>query len=349
MDQKLCRFNDSQESKSVPPGLSPDNADDIWHKVRKLGDAEPVGFLPLYSRWRMNVYSGVVQRLEKLSGRLQATDGSDVCQFIFDLADRDRLAGTCEWFLLRAEFHTWIAKDCKKPILWLNGEQGTGKTTLCAAAIRYLLSSDNTTKARGGDSLSISPEPPFEPAIIHHFLSRNNSVKFKSLLQSLARRLVEFLIKRESGQVPSYIEPFLSRQYLSLRMTQDLVRTILEAIPLTFIFIDGLDEVKCASVSAPHGSSSSSEVEKLVGFLVQEVLDHPSRVRLWLSSQAILDIQVHTLLASRSDGITEMRLTTQDTREDLETYVTHHMQSVTNDGGGDIKLRQALFRLDTGN
>ena len=58
----------------------------------------------------------------------------------YDHSLRSRLEGTCDWFLQREQFQTWMATHAASEarILWIHGPPGFGKTILTARLIHHL-------------------------------------------------------------------------------------------------------------------------------------------------------------------------------------------------------------------
>lgn len=251
-------------------------------------------------------------------------------QDTFEKADRDHHRGTCEWLFDRNEFKTWIADDSARPVLWLNGKHGAGKTVLCAAAIRHL-------------SLNI-PLPQTDPrnlstsknslTVVRQFLSKDAYVPRRQLLRMTAAQLMDSLIKMDLDSIPNSILPFLNISNDDSTTLESLIHAILLELPLTYIFIDGLDDAEYTDIpmSTPT-SHPPMDVKLFVEFLIKEASKNPEKMRLWLGSQPLPDIRQYVCnpKLSEPDSIGEIQLTTNDTYDDIMRYLSHYIPSSTRD------------------
>jgi hypothetical protein len=232
----------------------------------------------------------------------------------------------------RAEFNAWVEKDSEKPVLWLNGKHGAGKTVLCAAATRRLpqLGQGTWSPAGNSDTKQSSPNP-LSPFIIRQFFSKDEYIPPRQLFGAIATQLVDALIKMAYDAVPESIEPFLHVNNNSAENLQRLIHATLLELPLTYIFVDGLDEAEYAENPKREGANWTTrppdDVKDFVQFLIQEARKTPAKVRVWLSSQPLPDIRTYVYDAKWSGAIGEIQVTKDDTQEDITNYFSHHMPS----------------------
>ncbi|KAK7928165.1 hypothetical protein PG985_005163 [Apiospora marii] len=229
-------------------------------------------------------------------------DGSvnDLCQDILS----DRTTGTCKWILEHPTFQKWKGVDCERPILWLNGKHGSGKTYLCAS-VADAISSEESKK--GIAFLRITsgqdwPKSYLIRTLTYQLLNRIRTLDMKDLA-SLERLI-------SNGPDSCNIE--------------ELIRHCLQLLPITFILIDGLDEVELAATPPDHNPNNSG-LPSFVKFLIKQATGLPQKVRLWCSSQATQSVR-GKMLDPNWNKIAQISLTTADTAGDILSYIKSEMQ-----------------------
>ncbi|KIL83583.1 hypothetical protein FAVG1_13203 [Fusarium avenaceum] len=244
-------------------------------------------------------------------------------QFSNDTYDRaQNLDGTCEWLFVREEFRAWVNTETH-PVLWLSGKHGAGKTVLCAAAIRHLLKTDRQpfdAQQTGQNSFSYCSK-----AIVQQFFSKDEHITLRRSFGTVASQLVDVLLKADPATVPTTIEPFLNVRHDTCEKLQDLIHALLLELPLTFIFVDGLDEAEYVDPEhpVPVDHQPTNEVNRFVEFLIQQAHEMPSKVRVWLSSQPLPAIRQYICAPRWSSTVYEIPLTTNDTERDIIRYFSH--------------------------
>lgn len=259
---------------------------------------------------------------------MKASDS--ISQDTYDKASRDRLEETCEWLFKRAEFKTWVDKDSPRPVFWLNGKHGAGKTVLCAAAIRHL--SNESMPSSGEHASAPKSKGSSSRNIVRLFLSKDEYIPTRLLLGTIATQLIDELIKVADDVLPASVEPFLEVKNDDTEKLWNLIKSILLELPLTYILIDGLDEVQYAEVSKRKGSTRTTDLLKelqfFVEFLIQVARDNPSQVRVWLSSQPLPDISESVCNPEWTGAVGVVQLTTDDTQQDIRKYLVKEFQAL---------------------
>lgn len=148
-----------------------------------------------------------------------------------------RLPGTCNWIFDQQEFIDWAKKDIsgpKRPLLWIHGQAGFGKTVLCAQIVKRLI--------ENGDR-----------PVAHFFLSSN----FDSRDDPYAA--LRSCVLQLSSNYPVAFElacdkwSEMTDQAMASRLVIiQLLGQILEEIPWCTLVIDGLDE--CTAVRKEQGN-----------------------------------------------------------------------------------------------
>jgi hypothetical protein len=225
----------------------------------------------------------------------------------------------------RQEFRAWVDTETH-PVLWLNGKHGAGKTVLCAATIRHLLKADKLSP--DGEKNGQEPFNHRPKAIVRQFFSKDEHIALRRQYGTVAAQLVDSLLQTSPDTVPAAIEPFLNARNDTLEKLKDLIRALLLELPLTFIFVDGLDEAEYAAVPEhpqPPDRQPTKEVSNFVEFLMQQACEMPSKVRVWLSSQPLPAIQHYVRSSKWSSAVCEIQMTTNDTELDIIRYFSRQM------------------------
>lgn len=166
------------------------------------------------------------------------------------LRKKDRAAGTCEWILKNEKFiQWWRAKD--RPLLWISGSPGAGKSTLCSAIVESLESNRHAGEIIAYhfiDGRFKNSKPAFEVlgTIVIKMLSQGISGKLRDQLTILLNDLDAAGEQLSS----SYIREFLIRIRHSLRAEETL-----------YLILDGLDDVE----------ESQSAIDLIREILCQEI------------------------------------------------------------------------------
>ncbi|KAK3941751.1 hypothetical protein QBC46DRAFT_448417 [Diplogelasinospora grovesii] len=193
------------------------------------------------------------QRLAALRDGIKASDSSS--KDSFEKAAHDHLPGTCEWLFHRAEFNAWVRKDSEKPVLWLNGKHGAGKTVLCAAATRRLpqLGQGTSSPAGNSDIKHSSPNPP-SPVIIQTNPRRAGGIATHIFVDGLDEAEYAENPKREgansTARPPDDVRDFVQFLIQEAWKTPAKVRVWLSSQPLrdirTYVY-----DAKCHHMPSP--------------------------------------------------------------------------------------------------
>ncbi|KAK4463184.1 hypothetical protein QBC42DRAFT_250727 [Cladorrhinum samala] len=135
--------------------------------------------------------------------------------------------GTCRWFFGQREFRKWVAQETEHPILWLYGAPGAGKTVLCTAAIQWV------------------KEHKGKHTTVFSYITDNTEFSRFQFLWNLASQLLDNLkgsLSQLSG--PPNLEAFLRLRWEDSASLERLISLLLDVLPSTYIFIDGLDEAE---------------------------------------------------------------------------------------------------------
>jgi hypothetical protein len=132
-------------------------------------------------------------------------------------------------------------------------------------------------------------------------------------------------------QLPESLIPFLTVDKENTRMMEKLIQAIINELPLTYIFIDGLDEADYTDLQGDIPvPRAKEELPFFVSFLVSEAIKNPSKVRLWCSSQFTPEIQRY-MYRQGSSSVIEVPLQTKDTEGDIQKYLLAAIPESTDD------------------
>lgn len=126
------------------------------------------------------------------------------------------------------------------------------------------------------------------------FLTKDKYVHRNQLLCNIAAQLLFRLRGITPDAIPTSMEPFLHINKDDSAAVENLIHVLLLEIPFTYIFVDGLDEAEYADDQAFIPTiRQNQEVPTFVDFLVREVLQSPTTVRVVRQSIPHVDSRVH--------------------------------------------------------
>jgi Cdc6-like AAA superfamily ATPase len=144
------------------------------------------------------------------------------------LAKRTRGTGT--WLLQSQEFQEWIGNSSKGNIIWLTGNLGVGKSTLCACVIDHLTS-------------TFSMNDVFGLAFFYpEFATRGGSMS-QDLFSVLLKQLV---LSKDTlpNSLKSLHETYSERNDRpSSKDLWNMIKSVIRSYSRVFVVIDSLDEI----------------------------------------------------------------------------------------------------------
>ena len=213
---------------------------------------------------------------------------------------KERHPSSCEWLFSSSEYCLWNADQSDTPIFWLNGMHGAGKSFLCSAAIDRIRGNSNA------------------PTTAIQYLKKGMEVSKSHVLQNLVYQMTKAL-EAACDDVPDSIVRLIEECKDDSGLFDSLICSLLTELEKTYIFIDGLDE-------APNGS----DIQALVEFLVEAAIKMPNKVRVWLSSQPLPQIEEY-MRKSHGGHLVEKAMQQVDTSADIQTYLESAIpESVSN-------------------
>jgi hypothetical protein len=251
-----------------------------------------------------------IEKLRSFQAMLGAADN----QFNTDFYESTRLLATpstCQWLKEEELFQDWTNMS-EKPIFWLNGKHGSGKSVICASMIESLSSSS--------DSHSIA----------FQFITKNSNINGHQIFRNIAHQLLDCFSKT-CNVLPDFLRPFLNVKKNDASKIEELVKILLQRAPKTTIFFDGLDEVEYADEERKMGYLSNraqNDLARAVIFFADQAIAQPDKVRLWCSSQPTPLIE-HYLLREHKHSIVNFKLNPLHTKDDIQKIVTSAILNYT--------------------
>jgi len=241
------------------------------------------------------------QLIESLSG-----DHSHNADLLRDMLE-GRYPGTCEWLFNSGTWKKWTSDSCSKPVLWLHGKHGSGKSYICSAAIEKIRSGLDAQNA----------------AFL--FVTRDRETSRTQLLRTLSYQLVKS-VELRTGDIPEDAASLIKSCSTDPVCFERLISRILAEVPRMFIFVDGLDE-----------ASNLLDMSRFVDFLKTEAFQQQGRLRLWLSSQYSPEIELY-IHGLDSRQLLELQVDTSDTERDIARYLGHAIPESTRNADSLARL-----------
>ncbi|KAL3473025.1 hypothetical protein BJX99DRAFT_202881 [Aspergillus californicus] len=207
---------------------------------------------------------------------------------------RARSPGTCDWLVDHDTMKGWIDGSNPASQLSIQASPGAGKSVLAAYAIEKLA--------------HMSPDGS---AVIYQYFTFDDEFPTLLVYRCLAEQLANRLGKH-TADMPEDIHTF-TQQGATVAKGEDVktvFKMLLERTPMTYIFLDGLDEM-CETEARRNALSD------VLDFLQELATQMPHRVRLWCSSQS------RTCLDTRLSSLPTIEVTKNLNSGDIETYLSN--------------------------
>ncbi|CAH0028115.1 unnamed protein product [Clonostachys rhizophaga] len=289
----------------VPPGLPVRDA--TAEQASKATLADHLNKAHLLDEVRQFIARRDSERKVELRQHLQSwLLGSYSTNNIYHEAIQKRLHGTCNWLTGRPEFQSWISENTESSLLWINGPAGFGKTVLCARVVQYLTETLSTPVAHFFFSSDF--ESQAEPFVVIRSWIYQLILQDEGIFDLVYDAWLELVDKRAANHV-----------------IEKLFEDIVSSAPNCVLVLDGIDECK-----------SLDELEH-TPFEVMKKATSKYGVRILIVSRNEPDIR-HAL--EEDDGVqcfNEYKITTQDVRQDTESYSRSIVDKKLSNKAEDIK------------
>ncbi|CAG9986134.1 unnamed protein product [Clonostachys byssicola] len=297
----------------VPPGLPAH--DTTAEQTSKATLADHLNKAHLLDEVRQFIARRDAERKVELRQHLQSwLLGSYSTNNVYHEATQRRLDGTCNWVTGRPEFQSWLSKKSQSSLLWINGPAGFGKTVLCARVVQYLTETLTTPVAHFFFSSDF--ESQAEPFVVVRSWIYQLMLQDEGIFDVVYDAWLELVDKRAANHI-----------------VEKLFEDIVGSSPNCVLVLDGIDECK-----------SLGQLEH-TPFEVMKKATSKHSVRILIVSRNEPDIR-HAL--EDDDGIqcfNEYKITTQDVRQDTESYsrsiVEKKLSSKAEDIKNDVTQRMA--------
>lgn len=244
---------------------------------------------------------------------------------------KDRHNGTCNWLFETNEFKEWAADNSTKHTFWLSGKHGAGKSFLCSSAIEQITKT-NKSKSR-------------PHGMVFRFLTKDFYVTRNQILRHLASRLLWCLFELvpKPKALPDSMRRFVQINTNDSAELENLIRVAVSELPMTYIFIDGLDEAEYADDNSRPAPARGDDVQAVIEFLIRDIAKSSPAFKLWLSSQPLPEIRGYVCKSDWAGGIQELSLQTKHTQTDILSYLGSAIGEPTADNNlGRIFVKAAL-------
>ena len=142
---------------------------------------------------------------------------------LFERRAEAREAATCDWILTHPKLRSWLDPDHSRPVLWLKGKPGSGKTTLTTF-------------------ITVHAEIPPESLMLYCLCTRTMVEAQVDPCLFALRVMVTQILRRRPLLVPFVYEYVRNVELPSIRTIPNLLRSLLLCLPSSYIIVDGLDE-----------------------------------------------------------------------------------------------------------
>lgn len=158
--------------------------------------------------------------------KIDESEQLSICDSIFE--EGSKYPGTCSWVTSHAKIRAWLQKQPTNPVIWLQGNPGTGKSIASGQIVKFMES---------GHAL-----------VLRHFCTYSNiaSTKYENIVKNLLAQLI-----RKNGELVAHVyqECILSKKTPNITLLEQLVGTLCTSITddpgkirYVWIVLDGVDE-----------------------------------------------------------------------------------------------------------
>ncbi|KAF7512647.1 hypothetical protein GJ744_000908 [Endocarpon pusillum] len=228
------------------------------------------------------------------------------------------------WLFATPEYRSWKeARDASRPVLWLRGTVGTGKTTLMCRVIEELRE-------------EFEYEVHVEHRVIYYYCTGSKPGETRSDCNQCLRALIRQLARKPNDLT---IAPSVQHEYQKSKVDDsgdsrfikpECQRLLQELIPSdpkemrTTIVIDALDECK--------------DGYELLEILSSLLKSRPQSIRLLLSSQ----LHVNVKLRFSDNVIQSLQIRDTMTKDDMHNFIRKKMEAV-NSGNYILNSKPDLY------
>lgn len=158
--------------------------------------------------------------------KIDESEQLSICDSIFE--EDSKYPGTCSWVPNHAKIRLWLQQQATTPVIWLQGNPGTGKSILSGKIVKFL---DN------GHAL-----------VLRHFCTYSNvtSTKYDNIVKSLLAQLI-----RKNGELVAHVyqECIVNKKAPNIALLEQLIVTLCTSVTnepgkmrYVWIVLDGVDE-----------------------------------------------------------------------------------------------------------
>ncbi|KAK2028567.1 hypothetical protein LX32DRAFT_394337 [Colletotrichum zoysiae] len=159
---------------------------------------------------------------------LKYDDSDQLAIFDSISTEVNNFPGTCSWFIQHPKVQSWLQRRADAPLLWLQGIPGSGKSSICAQVVNFMMAG--------------------KMPVIHYFCSYSyaSSIMYEQILKSL---LLQLACRSSDVIAHIYSEYVLGKNSPKIPVLEQLLRKLLQVIShepgrteYMWIVLDGLSE-----------------------------------------------------------------------------------------------------------
>lgn len=204
---------------------------------------------------------------------------------------------TAEWILQHADVKPWLSSRVpKSSVLWIHAIAGAGKSVIASVIIDEIQQKNL--------------------ALVAYIYCKHKD-STKNTFLSIAKALLSQLLSQYDRLMPFYYDSAVVSGEVSMatvKSAKNLLANLLQALPKTYLVIDGLDECE------------ADQRKMTLDFLNEQVdacdQSDPGNIRLLVMSRNESDIKKGLAMS------TAIRMVDDDTADDLKVYIEHRVKGL---------------------
>ncbi|KAK2060826.1 hypothetical protein LY76DRAFT_509171 [Colletotrichum caudatum] len=168
------------------------------------------------------------KQYQAIAAWLKYDDSDQLSIFDSISTEVNNFPGTCSWFIQHPKVQSWLQRRADAPLLWLQGIPGSGKSSICAQVVNFMMAG--------------------KMPVIHYFCSYSyaSSIMYEQILKSL---LLQLACRSSDIIAHIYSDYVLGKSSPTIPVLEQLLRKLLRVISLEpgqteyiWIVLDGLSE-----------------------------------------------------------------------------------------------------------
>ncbi|KAK1983803.1 hypothetical protein LZ30DRAFT_545280, partial [Colletotrichum cereale] len=210
------------------------------------------------------------KQYQAIASWLKYDDSDQLAIFDSISTEANKYPGTCSWFIQRPKVQSWLQRRTDAPMLWLQGSPGSGKSSICAQVVNFMVAG--------------------KMSVVHYFCSYSyaSSVMYEQILRSL---LLQLACRSSDIIAHVYGMYVLGKKAPKIPVLEHLLRNLFQVMSLEpgqpeyiWIVLDGLSECQ---------PEKQARIAKLIGQITSRLSSSGSTV-----CKALISCQATTPLSN---------------------------------------------------